>query len=92
MTLWKGKHIESYTRIQLEKEINNIYKLAETIKSGELWKQVYKYEHGGRSWEDFNSISSIAATNIEDYIRTRGLFPELEEIKTTYKRKYFTEK
>tara|TARA_R100000664_G_C2640422_1_gene65696 strand:+ start:215 stop:490 length:276 start_codon:yes stop_codon:yes gene_type:complete len=88
---WRGKKIETYTKDELEKEIEYAYKVAEELKNNEIAKLSKSYKENN-NWNLFNEISSLAATNIEDYIRTRKLFPQLRELKSTYKRKYFTEK
>lgn len=90
MVFWRGKEIENYTKDELEQEIDFVYESAEVIKKQEIYKYVLQYKHD-RSWAAFNKISATAATNIDDYIRTRKIFPELVEIIEVYKRKYFTE-
>ena len=88
MVFWNGKEIENYTKDELEREINNSYDIADAIRWREIGHLSSKYKIT-RDWKSFNEISVLAAMNIEDYIRTRKIFPEFEEIKIAYKRKYF---
>ena len=90
MVFWRGKEIEEYTKDELEQEISNIYDIVDEMKWREIGHLSSKYRIN-RKWRLFNEIALLAATNLEDYIRTKKIFPEFEEIKTVYKRKYFVE-
>ena len=81
----KGKEISTYSREDLKSEIDLLYGLAEDRKKQEIAKLSSAYQKIG-CWDSFNKLCALAATNIEDYIRsdTQG-YQKLRALQQRYK-------
>ena len=84
MKYWRGRKISSFTKEELEDEINYIYTLAEEKKYKEISRLSGAYKKK-RDWHTFNKISVLAATNIEDYLRDDKDYFKLKELQKRYK-------